>query len=230
MKTIWTILSVLAVANLLALLALVGWLKTSGRLDMDRMREIRHVFSTTLADDVARQERDTAAAKTAEAKAKEDAKVGTAPIPAAGLLESQRGQAMLDTQREQRLQREIGDLRRTLQAERQQLDKDKADFAALRAGWEKDRAEILASARDEQFQKTLGTYEQLKPDKAKVALKQLLESGEESRVIAYLDGMADRTRTKIIDEFIKDDPKLAADLLERLRARGVEPRGTEGSP
>ena len=230
MKTLWTVLSVLAVANLLALLALVGWLKTSGRLDMDRMREVRHVFSTTLAEDSAQAERDAAAAKTAASQAKEDAKVGTPPVPAAAVLEEQRQQSILASQREQRTQREIEDLRRTLIAERQQLDTDKADFAALKAGWEKERAEILANARDEQFQKTLGTYEQLKPDKAKVALKQLLDSGEESRVIAYLDGMADRTRTKIIDEFIKDDPKLAADLLERLRARGVEPRGTQGSP
>lgn len=230
MKTIWTILSVLAVANLLALLALIGWLKASGRLDMERMRDVRHVFATTLAQDAAKQEQDAAAAKVAESKAKEDAKVGTPPLPAAVVLESQRQQSILDTQREQRTQREIEDLRRTLLAERERLDKDKADFAALKAAWEKERAEILANARDEQFQKTLGTYEQLKPDKAKIALKQLLDAGEQSRVIAYLDGMADRTRTKIIDEFIKDDPKLAADLLERLRSRGVEPRGTEGSP
>ena len=39
MKTIWTALSVLAVANLLALGALAFWLHNSDRLDMARIRD-----------------------------------------------------------------------------------------------------------------------------------------------------------------------------------------------
>jgi hypothetical protein len=39
-------------------------------------------------------------------------------------------------------------------------------------------------------------------------------------VVAYLNAMQDRTRSKVIGEFLKDDPTLASDLLERLRQRG----------
>lgn len=42
--------------------------------------------------------------------------------------------------------------------------------------------------------------------------------------------MQDRTRTKIVDEFIKSDPKLAADLLERLRTKGQLAQAPPSTP
>jgi hypothetical protein len=41
-----------------------------------------------------------------------------------------------------------------------------------------------------------------------------------AQVLAYLDAMEERPRTKIMQEFMKTSPKLAADLLESLRVRG----------
>jgi hypothetical protein len=228
MKTVWTIASTLAVANLLALLGLVGWLAVSDRLDLGRLHQARQLFSVTLTQEAARQEEERKQAEAARLRAEERAKEGTAPLGAADRLRMSRQESAIELQRRLRLQREMDDLRRALQAERDKLERDKADFLAQKDAWERERADILATARDEQFQKTLGTYEQLKPDKAKIALQELLKDNQVERVVAYLDGMQDRTRTRVIDEFIKDDPKLAADLLERLRARGVEPRVAAG--
>jgi hypothetical protein len=39
-------------------------------------------------------------------------------------------------------------------------------------------------------------------------------------VVSYLNAMQERTRAKVIGEFLKDDPALASELLERLRRRG----------
>lgn len=230
MKSIWTIVSTLAVANLLTVIGLVGWLGASDRLDTRRLREVRRLFAPTLASELARQAEEEAQSAAAEAEAAARAKEGRPPITAADRLRLSVQESDAEVQRRLRFEREIDDLRRALRAERDRLDKDIAALKAERDAWERERASVLAVARDEQFQKTLSTYEQLKPDQAKVALQQLLSANQLERVIAYLDNMQDRTRTKIIDEFIKDDPKLAADLLERLRARGVEPRGTPGSP
>ena len=47
---------------------------------------------------------------------------------------------------------------------------------------------------------------------------------------AYLNAMQERTRTKVLDEFIKSDPKVATDLLERLRTRGIAARAPETMP
>jgi hypothetical protein len=46
------------------------------------------------------------------------------------------------------------------------------------------------------------------------------------QVVAYLNAMEDRTRTKIITEFQKQDPALAAELLERLRTRATLAAGS----
>lgn len=39
-------------------------------------------------------------------------------------------------------------------------------------------------------------------------------------VVSYLNAMQERTRAKVMGEFLKDDPPLASELLERLRRRG----------
>jgi hypothetical protein len=78
-----------------------------------------------------------------------------------------------------------------------------------------------------QFRKALATLEGLKPDKVKLTLQQLLDQGEADQVVAYLNAMQERTRTKVLDEFIKSDPKVATDLLERLRTRGLIARASE---
>ena len=55
-------------------------------------------------------------------------------------------------------------------------------------------------------------------------LKSMLESRQAEQVIAYLTKMDETKRSKIIAEFVKDEPAVAADLLERMRTRGFVPR------
>lgn len=49
-------------------------------------------------------------------------------------------------------------------------------------------------------------------------------------VVSYLNAMQDRTRSKVIGEFLKDDPALASELLERLRQRGQVARAGADAP
>ncbi len=64
MKTIWNILSFLAVVHLLALGMFVAWLWHSDRLDGDRVQQVREMFSMTIpnARIVAKQEESRAEA------------------------------------------------------------------------------------------------------------------------------------------------------------------------
>ncbi|MBK7294565.1 MAG: hypothetical protein IPI84_12500 [Holophagaceae bacterium] len=50
------------------------------------------------------------------------------------------------------------------------------------------------------------------------------------QVLAYLDAMDDKIRTAIVNEIIRDDPKLAAELLEALRVRGTFAAVAQGNP
>jgi hypothetical protein len=49
------------------------------------------------------------------------------------------------------------------------------------------------------------------------------------QTVAYLDALDERLRNKIMAEFVKDDPTLAAVLLERLRTHGVLTRADDAT-
>lgn len=230
MKSLWTALAVLAVANLLALLGVAGWLGATGRVDVQRLRDVRALFSKTVAAERA-EEAAAKAAEEAEIKlAAEKAKEGTPPVRAEEQLAIRIRESSADQVRLEGVRRDVQVLRDTLERERLALDEERTRFAADRKAWDDMRRQITQQEQDEQFKKTLTTLEGLKPDKSKQTLDQLIRAGNKDQVVAYLNAMQDRTRTKVVDEFIKTDPKLASDLLERLRTRGQIAQGPEAAP
>lgn len=48
-------------------------------------------------------------------------------------------------------------------------------------------------------------------------------------VVGYLNAMDERARAKIVAQFVQEDPGLAAELLERLRTRGIETRASRAA-
>jgi hypothetical protein len=230
MKTVWTILSVLAVANLIALGAFVGWLSGSDRIDLSRVRQIREVLTETVAQQKAREAEAAKKAEAEQSAAAEAAKAGRPPATAAELLEFKLEQSRLDEERQRAQRREIQLLRETLQRERAQLDADQATFKTEKEQFEQARKVVAESEGNAQFKKALATLEGLKPDKARATLQELLDRQQVDQVVSYLNAMQERTRTKVIDEFGKSDPKVATDLLERLRTRGQLARAPEVPP
>ena len=241
MKRIWAIISILAVANLLALGGFIGWLKSSGRLDKDRMVRLKELFGPTIAQEKA--QRDEADAKNLEAtrKAEEDLKSLRPPINAADRLE-------LSAQGEEVRRQQLASLEKQVDLLRASLARDAADVSRNRdqltqdqAAFEAMRKRVLEQEGSAQFKKTLSTLQDLKADQAKKALKEMIAmtpapTGSASTihsgldlVVSYLNSMDSRSRVKIVNEFIQDDPKLAADLLERLRTRGLAFRAPEVS-
>jgi hypothetical protein len=83
-----------------------------------------------------------------------------------------------------------------------------------------------------QQRKVLSTLEALKPAQAKQTLQQLIDAGDSGRfqALGYLDQMDEGVRAKIMGEFVKEDPKLAAELLEELRTRGQKPKPATPAP
>ncbi len=230
MKALWTILSTLALANLLALIGLVAWLSTSDRLDMGRVHDIRQILSRTITDVRLEQEQEAQQAAAQAAIDAEQSKVGTPPVTATDIVNLKVQAGQVEQERLNRLRSEVDAMQATLRRQTDDLDAKIARLAKLQADWDAERARIAATEGDEQFQKTLTTYSQLKPEQARASLQQLIDANETDQVVSYLNGMADRIRTQLVDEFIKTDPTLAASLLERLRTRGVEPRGPEDAP
>lgn len=230
MRTLWLVLSVMAVANLLALLGLVGWLKATDRLDMTRAQEVRRLFGETLAEQKAREEEARAKAEAEKLAALESERAQRPPVPASDALELKLEQSTADQERAEALRREARLIQDTLRRERAQLDAEWAALKKAKAEFEQARKIVAQTEGAAQFRKALATLEGLKPDKAKLALQQLIDAQEVDQVVSYLNAMQERTRTKVIEEFIKADPKVATDLLERLRTRGLVARVPEAPP
>ena len=109
-------------------------------------------------------------------------------------------------------------MRRTLEKERDDLDEDIEEFIAERDSFNAMRKRIADIEGDEQFQKALTLYQSLQPKDAANTLKELYERGDIEQVVAYLNAMESRKASKIVAQF---EPPVAADLLERLRTRGL---------
>lgn len=249
MKSIWNAISIVAVANMLALLGLVGWLVSGDRLNADRAREIREKLSTTVAHDKAEQD---AKKKEEEAKlAAEEAerKASRPPLSAQERLDARLEATELDRQRAMRLRREIEDLQAQLDRERSEIENARTDLAAREKAFNAMVKLQRDSVESEQFQRALGVLSALKPAEATAVLMQIMRSGAGGApaaqvaasnapaslaadmaatsqgpgidtVVAYLNAMDDRPRGRIMTELAKSDPALAADLLERVRLLG----------
>ncbi len=221
-RSLWTLITVLAVANLLALSAFVGWLVSSGRLDGERFNTIRETLSETVAAQEARlaaEERERAAE---EAAAEAERRSLIPPLTAAGRLRNQSEAGEADRQRVERLTRDIRDLQRTLERERTALDERLEEFEEERAAFDAMRERIRSIEGEAQFRKAVGHLEAQKPDRARDMLQAIIADGDVEQAVAYLNAMGGRAAAKVLGAF--EDPAVAADLLERLRTRGVESR------
>ncbi|MCW5775126.1 MAG: hypothetical protein KIS87_01595 [Phycisphaeraceae bacterium] len=232
MRTAWTILSVMAVAHLFALLGVAGWLWRSGRVDAATIERVRQVLRELP------EERDARRAERSQGVTE-----ASLPVPASSAdaiaLRFQDDEAQ--RQRLERMRNEARTVAAMVAREMRMLDQRRAELDAEREAFESMRDRIVALEGDEQFRKALSVLAGLKPADAKAALMELIGGGGggaapingwgdgKSQAVAYLDAMPARTRSKVMAEFVADDPALAADLLERLRTHGIIARASGGT-
>lgn len=221
LKSLWTGLCVLGIANTLALLFFFAWLKSSDRLSRDRVEAARLLFATTVSDDQSKKDAEAAVQQQAAAKAEAEAKAALPPVTADLRAAIIREYEERTRQEKNRIQRETENLIETLTRRQEEFEKERAAFTAVKEAFEKQRAEIVRLEGDAQFQKSLKVYQSLKPDAAKAMLQRLIDTSKMDDVTAYLNAMKPATATKIVAEFQKTDAALAADLLERLKVYGL---------
>src|SRR5690606_33937610 len=117
-----------------------------------------------------------------------------------------------------RQMRALEDLRRGLWRERDDLDREWDRLRQERAAFEAYLGRLSQTTGTEQFGKAIATLEGQRPAEAAAWLQSLLAAGKTDEVVSYLNEMEERARNKVFAVF---DPALAADLLERLRTRGL---------
>lgn len=222
MKALWTIIVTTALANILAMGGLLGWLVMTDRLNGERLEDLRVMFGETVSEQKAREEAEVASRGAERDQLFEAARRGALPRGA----EQINSEGFRDGEIEQRQLDLAGD---NIERAESQLEERRAAFfaevdafKAEKEAFEKMREEIRAREGDGQFQKSLKTLQSLQPKAAHSMLNAMIEEGKQDEVVAYLSDMQDRSRTKLISEFQTQDPALAAELLERLRTYGID--------
>jgi hypothetical protein len=223
MKTTWNVISFLAVVNLMAIVLFVMWLWQSDRLSGDRIELLRETFGPTVteASIVAEQrESEIEAERQREQQAR---RLEQLPIPAGrtvervNLLEDMERQALGRVEDARRFHHEqFEQAMRDLQQREQRLEMQ-------REQWERSVEAERARREDEQFAKTVQQYESIPPRQGKNMLLELINDGEMTQAVAYLDAMNPRAASKILGEFRTEaEIQLATRLLEELRRFGLE--------
>ncbi len=222
-RTLVSAISIVAILNLGAVAGLGAWLMTGDRLDARRVREVRGLFSETVTDRDARLEEEAAAAAEPE-----EPELMVRPVNFEESLELVGQGAEIIELRRRELEKQIAQLRASLARDRAILEAERDEFQTRKDAFESMLARLREIEGDVQFKKSLSLLEGVKADQAKSAVMALLAAGKREQVVSYLNAMDERKRTKLFGEFISDgEEALAAELLEDLRTRGVEPPGPE---
>lgn len=224
MRGLKLMVAMLAVANVLAVAGFLGWLKSTDRLSGDRVQKIKAMLAETVTAEKAREAQQKAEEEGAKKKDEEIRQQQVPPLTAAEQLAVGREGEDMRRQIVERLRREAEDLRRALQRERDEVEAAGAKLKREREDFEAMRKRIAELEGSQQFEKSVKLYESLKPAQARGMFEQLIAQGETEQVVAYLNAMQSRAATKVLAEF--KDPRVASDLLERLRTRGLVARSS----
>jgi hypothetical protein len=221
-KTVWNIVSFLAVVHLLALVMFVGWLWHTDRLDGDRVADVRALFAPTIAEARAAAEQQKFQDEDRHQRQLEQARRQDPPLPAsdrvnhlsAARQDQGRAEHHLELVRRQLLQ-QFDIAAQQLESDRDALNAEQQDFEQ---GVETDQQRRY---RD-QLTKAVKLLESLPPKQAKQKIVELVQTGKIDQAVVYLDAMNQRSAGKVLAEFKTDEEnKLATDLLERLRTLGL---------
>lgn len=222
MKTLWNVISFLAVVHLLALAIFIAWLWNSKRLSLERVHDVREMFTVTVADAKAATAKAAAEAQAEHDKKIQQEKDAHPPLDSAMQIQSVSLIQQQEEQSRRRLEDEKKTLAQQLAAATGQLDQKRADLDRQRVAWENLVRDDRQRKQDGQFLQTVKQYEQVSPKQGKKMIVELVNQKQIDQAVAYLDAMNARAASKILKEF-KTDPEitLATELLEKLRTFGV---------
>ena len=223
MKTLWNVVSFLAVVHLLALVLFVVWLWQSDRLSRDRMESLRDLLAPTLAEAEAAAEASAKEAESLRAMEEADARRRRLPMSSEMQIEHIGHLEEIEQRAIRRLKSEREHLTEQLASNLRQLQSREAEFEAERRAWEEAIAAERERRTDEQFAKAVRQLESVPPRQGKAIMVELVRDNQIDQAVAYLDAMNARASSKILEQFRTDEEvRLATELLERLRRFGID--------
>jgi hypothetical protein len=227
MKTLWNIVSFLAVVHLLALLIFIGWLWQSQRLSVERMHELRGVLAMTVPQQQAAAARTATQIQQQHDRDVQEQRRNDPPVDSAAQIKHVSLIKQQEEQSRRRLQDEKTILLGQLAAATSELDQQRSELERTRTQWENAVRTDRQRKTDEQFLQTIKQYEQVPPKQGKKMIAELVSRDQFDMAVAYLDAMNPRAASKILREFKTDSEiALATQLLEELRTFGMDAPST----
>ncbi len=199
-RKLWDIVSILAVANILAMGVLVLVLAMTGGLSANKLRLVRDVIGGRPLP-------------VPEAPTQGAAADGSDLATAGQMIAREQTQTqILQLQIDQQL-RELKDFQLQLDQKRDALDARIAQLEQDRRYWLAQRDAENTLLESEGFRKTLAIYEAMPPDQA----KDLFMTLDDAEVVRFLSAMDERKAAKIAKAFTTDVEKVRLrKVLERM--------------
>ena len=217
MKSLWSVVSFLAVVHLLALLGFLGWMYGSDRLSLERVRTVRELFAMTMTDE--KMQKEEQVRETTVNPERDSSMFQMSSTRQIELMTDVQRQELLATQR---MKDESEMHARQFSLLNQKIASEREEFEKERRRWEEATGADRERKTNEQFTQTVIQYESLPAKQGKQVLIELINSGNREQAVAYLDAMKPRATSKILKEFKSpEEIILAAELLEELRIFGL---------
>jgi len=204
MKRAWSVVSFIAVVNLMTIILVLGWAWITGKVDADRLSALRAIFA-------------------APHSTQQDAPVAEPVAVAAALelpLSSAERLAWFDRwemEQEQRVQQLVDEAeRRTreVQSKLNALQQERLAFEAERARYQETvKSSSLADA-DASFKQSVRLYERARPSTSKTWLMALVEDRGLNQAVRLLQAMDERAASRLLAAMnTEEEQKVATGLL-----------------
>ncbi|QDU33170.1 hypothetical protein KS4_12150 [Poriferisphaera corsica] len=228
-RSIRFIVVALLLAHMVLLLAGMGWLAASGRLNRERFDNAVEIFKLTIEDQANQEETQFAEAQKADEQLQEALRLQSASNGSQSFDQYLgRSQASAEVAMEQyaRLTREIKDLERRIQVDKQIIEQQKKKLKEDRDTLEQDRIRYANGNSDEDFQRTVTMFTKIPSKQAKQIMQQMLMEDKLNDIVDYLNAMGSTKSAGVLREF-KSPAEIdqAKQIIERIRTRGQLAQG-----
>lgn len=222
MRTLGSIIMILALLHALAFGGLLGWVMGTGRLDRSRFDELVELFRVPVDEARAKAKEEADAAAAAAAEAARLGAIDSANLGAENrLVHLQKLDELLEQKRE-RDRLELERMRGLLADQQAQYDRERAALEADRKAFEAEIERRKELVRDEQFQKMMSTFEGLPAGEQKLLILEYIARGEQQFALDIINNLPKRTAQNLLKQFENEgEVGVAADLLKQLIDHGA---------
>ena len=224
MKRTWDVLVLTLALNFLALAGGVGWLYQSGRLDRQRVAQIRQVLFPPPAA-LPPTTQPSATPTTQPALRLEQLLASHSGMTAGQQVEFIRKTFDAQMAQLERREQELADLKTQVDLANAKLAADRADLDAERKRLTDEQQQAQKLAADQGFQDSLNLYNSMPARQVKTVFLTLSDEA----VKQYLEAMSPRSAGKVIKEFKSpDEIDRIQRILEKIRKGQPATQPTNG--